>query len=302
MPPDTSTPPREHPAAMAAADHLRRQYEGAAAVIFYGSCLRDNTGDGQITSGLLDFYVLVDSYRSVMSAVAAFWARLLPPNVYLYECDDTSGGRLRAKVAVMRLDQFLDALGPRQFTSTVSARFAQPAAILYARDQALQLRLTAGFTIAAETTVARTLPLMPVRFTARDLWRRAFTESFAAEFRPESKARIDSLVDGDLAFYTALTSRILGESEADEFHHTLSARDLEAARAAWPRRRMAGKALNALRLVKAAFTFKGGLDYAAWKIRRHSGVDIAVTDDDRRKPLRAGLRLFAQSLRRGVLK
>jgi hypothetical protein len=41
---------------------------------------------------------------------------------------------------------------------------------------------------------------------------------------------------------------------------------------AWALRRACGKALNALRLAKAAFTFEGGADYLAWKIERHSGV------------------------------
>ena len=41
-------------------------------------------------------------------------------------------------------------------------------------------------------------------------------------------------------------------------------------------RRINGKALSALRLMKAAFTFEGGADYLAWKIARHSGVEIEL--------------------------
>ena len=67
-------------------------------------------------------------------------------------------------------------------------------------------------------------------------------------------------------------------------------------------RRLQGKTLNALRLIKAAFTFKGGLDYAAWKIRRHSGVNVELTSADRARPLIAGTRLFLLALRRGGLR
>jgi hypothetical protein len=109
-------------------------------------------------------------------------------------------------------------------------------------------------------------------------------------------------VDSDLAFYAAATRRILGEPVQGGYHHAVSAAQQDNAVTAWRRRRILGKALNAARLIKAAFTFRGGLDYAAWKIRRHAGVHMTVTDDDRRKPLRAGVRLFVEALRRGGLK
>ena len=246
-----------------ATDHLLRQYRSTAAIIFYGACRRERTGDG-----LLDFYVLVDSCRSALGTAAAFWARLLPPNVYYHEAGDVEPWR--AKVAVMDVTQFLSALGPERFTSTLSARFAQPSVIVFARDDALRARLAAGFLTAAETTVARTLPLLPARFTARELWQRAFIESFAAELRPESGARIASLVDAELSFYCALTRKILGEPAAGMFHHDTPAPDQAVARTAWRWRRIAGKSLNAARLIKAAFTFKGGLDYVTGKIRRHA--------------------------------
>ena len=35
-------------------------------------------------------------------------------------------------------------------------------------------------------------------------------------------------------------------------------------------------ALSVLRLLKALFTFEGGLDYIAWKLERHSGQRIEV--------------------------
>ena len=56
---------------------------------------------------------------------------------------------------------------------------------------------------------------------------------------------------------------------------------------AWALRRACGKALNALRLAKAAFTFEGGADYIAWKIERHSGVALELADWQRRHPLLA---------------
>ena len=45
----------------------------------------------------------------------------------------------------------------------------------------------------------------------------------------------------------------------------------------WKKRRGQGKRLSVLRLIKAAFTFRGGADYLAWKIERHSGVEVKLT-------------------------
>ncbi|MEQ9448238.1 MAG: hypothetical protein RLN70_04925, partial [Rhodospirillaceae bacterium] len=85
------------PAAEAFCDELKRVYGPAtAAVLFYGSCLRAKTDEGL----LLDFYVLVDSYsRALRSRILAFFARLLPPNVYFHEILH-DGRTVRAKVAV----------------------------------------------------------------------------------------------------------------------------------------------------------------------------------------------------------
>ena len=243
-----------------------------------------------------DFYVLVDSPVAALGPVSGVGARLLPPNVYFHELV----GGARAKVAVMSLKQFVKGLGPETFTSTLSARFAQPSAIVFARDENIRGRLAAGFAQAVETTLARTLPLMPAVFTARDLWRRAFTLSFAAELRPEGTARIDAIVDADLARYEAVTAAVLGEPAQGNYRRAQPA--TRQTLVSWGLRRAAGKTLNGLRLIKAAFTFRGGLDYAAWKIKRHAGVEVVITADDRRKPLRAGLRLFVQTWKRGGVK
>lgn len=50
-------------------------------------------------------------------------------------------------------------------------------------------------------------------------------------------------------------------------------------------RRLLGKTLNVARLIKAAFTFAGGVDYLLWKVERHSGVRIEPTPFLRRHPL-----------------
>jgi hypothetical protein len=55
----------------------------------------------------------------------------------------------------------------------------------------------------------------------------------------------------------------------------------------WTLVSMAGKPLNIARLAKAAFTFEGAARYAAWKIQRHTGIEIPVTPFAERYPLLA---------------
>ena len=43
--------------------------------------------------------------------------------------------------------------------------------------------------------------------------------------------------------------------------------------------------MTAIRVLKAVFTFEGGLDYVLHKLHSHSGVTIKVTDAQRRHPL-----------------
>ncbi len=282
-------------AAKAFAAHLVDHYgRSSAGVIFYGSCLRQKTDMGL----LLDFYVLVDRYAEALrSFTSAAFARLLPPNVYYHEMD-FEGRKLRAKVALISVEQFVHGVGPDSFASSLWARFAQPAAIVYARNPEVRRRLTDGLASAVRTTMMNVQPLMSGAYTARDLWVRAFAETYRAELRPEKETKCIELVDADLARYEAITGAALGAAP----YQPGTADDQQRAATAWRLRRIQGKTLNVLRLIKAAFTFQGGLDYATWKIERHSGVKIELTEAERKRPLRTGARLLLKTVRRGGLR
>ena len=140
---------------------------------------------------------------------------------------------------------------------------------------------------------------MDGRFDAHQLWLRALEETYAAEVRPESPRRAANLVMHDAPRYAAVTAAVLGPPDADGCY---APRRSRMNRAAWDIRRRWGKAMNVARLVKAAFTFEGGLDYAVAKIARHSGIAFKVSDADRERPLRAGWRIFREARRRGGLR
>ena len=70
-------------AIVAVADAARRRHgSGIAAVLFYGSCLREADDVG----GIADLYLLADSYGQVHRRLSMrALNRLLPPNVYYIE-------------------------------------------------------------------------------------------------------------------------------------------------------------------------------------------------------------------------
>ena len=73
--------------------------------------------------------------------------------------------------------------------------------------------------------------------------------------------------------------------EGLQIHCALSSRERKRGRLAWAVRRVQGKLLNFLRLIKASLTFDGGVDYLLWKIERHSGIKEEVSPLTRRYPL-----------------
>lgn len=275
-----------------------------AAVLFYGSILR--TGD---LDGILDFYVLVDSLRAWHgSAGLALATRILPPTVEYWEVP--AGDRiLRAKVAVMRSDQFARAVRPGSLDTTIWARFAQPARLAYARDAAASGKAVELASGALATACAWAARLGPGQGTPLDYWDALFRHTYAAELRVETGERAVSIVGHDSARYQALFRPALAraglgwrELEGGQLAPALSPSRREAARRGWALRRLAGKALNVSRLVKAAFTFVGGVDYIAWKIERHSGVRLDMTPWQRRHPILSAPVLLWRLKRLGAIR
>ncbi|WP_428309571.1 hypothetical protein [Hydrocarboniphaga sp.] len=274
------------------------------AVLFYGSNLR--TGD---LDGVLDFYVLVDElsqwHRHRITALAN---RALPPNVS-YETTQIDALDLRAKVAVLSLGQFERGMREGAIDTTLWARFAQPLGLAWVRDDAARAA-TAAAVSSALTTAARWAALLgPLSGEASAFWQALFQKTYAAELRVErGGGRARSLIEHERERYTRLLPlawraagidfRVRGEQlepRLDEARRRRSAR-------AWMLRHAMGKPLNLMRLTKAAFTFENGADYVAWKVERHSGVRLELSDWQRRHPLLAAPGVLWQLRRRGAIK
>jgi len=268
-----------------------RQKHGDAllAILVYGSWLRGKRDT------MLDFYVLVEDYRTLDSAWQGWMCKLLPPNVYHIhhktDATDTESHDMRAKYALLTLNRFRHAM-QHDFHSYFWARFAQPCEVLYTRDELTQTVLMDAFNSASTMFVRRVLPAMEDSFSGRDLWTRGLSLTYQCELRTESSNRGETIYEFNPAYYDNVTSSFaqentsLSNSEtADMYCNQSSGFARKFSSLTWWLRRVQGKLLSGLRLFKAAFTFNQPLEYLLWKIERHSGLYVEPSQRQLKHPL-----------------
>ena len=267
----------ERPLDPAVAAFARRLGEeaGALAVLFYGSNLR--TGS---LEGVLDFYVLLPAPRET-----GLWPRVS------YREWDHADGRLRAKIATMNLATFVLAARGETLDTTIWARFVQPCALAWRRDDAAVPEIAAALADAAATAGGLAAALGPARGHEQEYWRALFRATYSAELRVEPAGREEAILSANTAHFDGLLPLALVHAGVPFRHDgaALEPRLDTAARtrilAWWRKRRRAGKLLNLARLAKGMTTFEGGMRYVAWKVERHTGMPVKVTPLRERFPL-----------------
>lgn len=279
--------------------------EALDAVVLYGSCLHTHNP----AEGVVDLYAIVDDYRNAYGKrrlqLLNAW---LPPNVFYMEIESDETV-LRCKYAVLSRRDFVQ--GCRDwFHSYIWARFAQPVRVLYARDEATRNRVNRSLAEAVITFLDATLPMLGTRdIDAEEIWARGLALTYAAELRPERKGRERKLTHLNLGDYSRLTSAAVPALEDrlqiapdGGFRCIAGKRVQRRCGRKWRLRRLQGRVLSVLRLIKAVFTFNHCVEYAVWKIKRHTGVTIEITPRLRRHPILMGSSILWQLLRRGVLR
>lgn len=280
-----------YPAIQALVDCIRTRYANAAAILFYGSCLRS----GEDRGGMVDLYVLVDRYKDTrQSAMLTALNGLLPPNVFYLEVP--FGNRtVRAKYAILALRDFERGTSKHWFHSYIWGRFAQPVAIAYVREPDVCERIVRALAQSVTTFTQRVLPCTKSPFTAQDLWFKGLSLSYRAELRAERPQKLFRLVSMFDDYYEILTRAVIprlpydilieGHGGQHRYIPQISKGRRFSARQIWRLRFAQGKILSILRLIKGALTFSGGVDYIQWKIERHTGVRVEVPPHLERFPI-----------------
>ena len=258
--------------------------ENLVAILLYGSYLRGSRDT------LIDFYVIVDNYEEAFDSRLECWgAYLMPPNVY-YLSKPFSDQKLHAKYAVMSSAQI-----QRQVNSVHPyfwARLAQPTRLVFLRDTSDHDLLVTIVSQAIHSFLERMTPMISGVFEPSYFWKTGFNLTYRSELRAEKSSRIESMFAYDPSYYVALIELaskfgIFGQSYDDGHtkYFSVGKTSLLRARILWGWTIGIGKLLSLARLIKGAITFDGAVDYILWKIERHSGVQIEVSDRQRKYPL-----------------
>lgn len=269
---------------------LRARFgDSLSGLLFYGSCLRS----GDPTQGLVDLYVLVDDYAKVHTSLLPRLAnQWLPPTVFLLKTQTPDGRTLHAKCALISLEDFEEGTS-RWFQSYLWGRFSQPSRLVHYRDAAVRDRVHVALANAVIRMMSQTLPGQDPTFSSFAFWERAFALTYGTELRPEKASRPTEIVTHNADYYAQVTrdgaASVVGlvpsERQPDVFTRQSDASEQQKNRLRWKVRRVQGRTLNVLRLIKSLFTFEDGVDYVLWKLERHLGEPVKVSPHLHRYPL-----------------
>jgi len=252
------------------------------AFMYYGSSLRDL----ETAEKMLDFYVIVDSYRKThKNPIRALLNRLIPPAVYYYEQTDENGVLSTCKYSIISIAEFEKRCGAHALLSMVWGRFCQPSVMLFPNGELTAERLMASRETAVKHMAAQIAPLIDAPVTSTDFWAKGFYESYRTELRPESsEGRAAEIVARYGKRYERLMTALYGKPDKDGFYIVAEIAS-RSVKTKWFLRRLLGKPMTAIRVINSAATFEGGLDYVLRKLKNHSGVTIEPTPFQRKHPV-----------------
>ena len=268
--------------------------------LYYGSSLRDIDD----ASKMLDFYVIVESYKAVHKGrpIRQLINRLIPPVVYYYEREDADGTLTTCKYSLISLPEFERRCTSAARLSVIWGRFSQPSLLYFPKDEAIKTRILTARANAVLHIARSTEGLFNASTDAINFWARGFRESYRTELRPESSdGKSKEIVAKYADRYTRLMDIIYGApNEAGQY--VIPPAPEARAKREWFFRRLIGKPTAALRVLCNALTFDGGLDYVLRKLERHSSVSIEPSPFQRKHPVLCSPVLAWKLWRKGAFK
>ena len=286
------------------AEALRKQAvhpDKICGILLYGSGLWD-TDATPAAERIWDFHILVDHLKDFDRRL---WPQLagvvLPPNVYYKEIE-IDGHVYGCKCNVMSLRQFEKQCSGRVVTPHIWARFAQPSRLVYHRMGQDKKNIAAAIAMAVGTFHKFALSycgaesqISKIR-DGRYIWHVGLGQTYSLELRSERPGRVDKIIDAAPDNFATRTQLWLKSQEGQETHLKKHPPAFDTPK------RVFKKFIAFLRIIKSATTFDGGVDYALWKISRHSGITIHPTDFQRRHPFIAGWPILWRLWRAGALR
>jgi hypothetical protein len=282
------------------AGHLRRPQ--VAAVLFYGSCLFEETRTG---SSFPDFYVLTDDLLGYHGSwLHAGLNLVLPPNVYYASFPDG----LRCKYCVMSSGQFRTETSPQAADIHHLGRFSKRFALAHARDEQAADLVVRGALRAALTLVPHSLALLPEAFTLEEFIITQLSLSYLGEQRVAEPDKVEKLFVAARDYYLEIYPRVLelhlrrrGFPRLSSAGRYLQERPDRSQRMRTDRFLRRSRQRGVLRWPKYMVTVDDWLQYILDKLERHQGIHLQLSPRERRHPILFGWPRFLEMRRRGVL-
>lgn len=291
-------PAPDDPRLQGLVDALRGAGGGAIrAVLLYGSHVQASEPD---RFSAHDLIVVVDGYREFYRAlddsgllrrppwlITAWSHVLLPTSISFDPCrEDQAVG----KCQIVTAEQLRRALGPRSRDHFLKGRTVQRLALAWARDEVERASVLESLNTAREDTARWVRPYLEAPFTEEDYARRMLGVSYAAEIRPESGTRVGEVFDAQRETLLAIARQAV---EAG-LERGVIVRAGEAYTWAKPPNGWArlstgsyfakSKIRATARWIKHVVTFVDWPLYIVRKLERRAGLQVRVTDKERRWP------------------
>ena len=257
---------------------LKKKYsQNLMGILFYGSALRSNNDKNLI----LDFYVILEKlYPTIKSPIFRFFTYLLPPNVYFYEIN-FKGKKIRAKVAILTMSDFIQGTSINCFSPSIWARFSQQTRLTFYNCEKTKILITNALSEAVKTFLTNTIKTIHYKPNIDELWLKGLHLTYGSELRPENNLKIKEIIENDKERYIHIGNLALNELGHIKINHLINKKE----NFKWLLRKYWTRLLNVLRLIKASFTFEGGIEYLTWKLKRHKGISIELSEKQKKYPI-----------------
>ncbi len=288
------------PAAARIARALAESFGTAcSAIIHYGSHAQRS---GAKAESAFDFFIIVRDYDAAYTALAASRGtklkpssaarlnRVLAPNVIAIAFPELTPPAL-AKCAVLSREALALATSAGAQDHFAQGRLFQHVQLAWTAAPEDRDAVIASLAAARARTSDWSLSFLPAAFDSADYIRASLARSFAAEIRPETADRIETLTGAQreslAPVYRELLQRlehlkiIKKEGKVYRLLTPVPARE----RRAWVRYFARSKRRATLRWVKYVLLYDDWLEYVVQKVERRSGTMVQLTLRERRWPL-----------------
>jgi hypothetical protein len=269
--------------------------EELLGVIFFGSQLLRTSPDRHSAA---DLFVLVEDHRALYvglreqalvrrrPGLLRALNQLLSPNVlWLRQKGDDGPG---CKCFVMLLDDFEHAMSSRARDHFCKGRLTQQVKIVFSKDEATSTRIGRSLELARRDSLGWVPSYLPLSFTVADYCLRMLEVSFANEIRPETRDRVRVVCEAQREYLSTAYRAVLEQAgpamgvarQGDGFVRLSSA-------VTSPRRMYfrVSRLRATLRWLKYMLTYEDWLDYVVHKVHRRTGLELTISNAERRLPL-----------------